>query len=87
MRLRIQRGKIPVALVIIFLLLLTAKDFIGISIPGIVFTALWMMILLFADEDTSTAFTLSSVICFASTLSITIPCVFYIFLNLFRKKL
>lgn len=86
MRLRIQRGKIPVALVIIFLLLLTAKDFIGISIPGIVFTALWMMILLFADEDTSTAFTLSSVICFASTLSITIPCVFYIFLNLFRKK-
>ena len=86
MKLRIQKGKISVVLVILFLLLLAVKDFMGMSIPGIVFTVLWMLILLLADESTSTAFTLSSVICFASTLSITIPCVFYIVLSVFRKK-
>lgn len=69
--------KLPFAFVIVFMLLLTAKDYLGLSIPGNLFTLLWILIILFANKDVSTAFTLASVICFASTLSITIPCVLY----------
>ena len=87
MSLIIPKRKVPGIFVMLFLLLLTAKDFLGIAIPSILFTVIWIFILLLADEDTSTAFTLSSVICFASTLSITIPCVLYICLTLIRRTL
>ncbi len=86
MSLRIQRKKAAAVLVGSFLLLLFAKDFLGISMPNMVFTALWLLILVLADENSAAAFTLSSVICFASTLSITVPCAVYIVLSLFRRR-
>lgn len=86
MSLVIKREKLPVGLVVAFLGLLFIKDFIGITIPSIVFTFVWILILLFADTDTSTAFTISSVICFASTVSITIPCAVFIVRSLLGRK-
>ena len=72
------KKKIEIALIATFLSLLTLKDFIGIGVPSLAFTAVWILLILIADHDTSAAFTLGVVICFASTLSITIPSAFFI---------
>lgn len=69
-----------------FIGLLFLKDFLSISIPSMVFMGVWILILLFAEKETAAAFTLSSVICFASTLSITIPCAVYIVFTILSKK-
>ena len=70
--------KIETALIVIFLSMLALKDFIGIGVPSLAFTAVWILLILLANHQTSAAFTLGVVICFASTLSITIPSAFFI---------
>ncbi len=69
-----------------FLILLVLKDFVGVSIPSILFTVVWFAIILFCSTSVGGAFSIASVICFASTISITIPIVFYMVVVLVRKK-
>lgn len=83
---KIEKKSLPLLYVIFFLILLAIKDFVGVSIPIVVFTVLWVLIIFFADNSVSTAFTLSSVICFASILSITIPCIIYLGLYILHHR-
>ncbi len=57
----------------IFFALIVAKDLVGMSVPLIVYTAIWLFIILYFDVERAAAFTICSTICFASTLSVTIP--------------
>jgi hypothetical protein len=72
-------------LVALFLGLLFLKDFIGMSVPSLAFMGTWILIILVADRSISAAFTLSSVIFFASTLSITIPMAVYVAITFLRR--
>ncbi len=83
---RIQKKTVSIFLVAVFLILLFLKDFIGIGIPDIVFSGVWILLLIFADKSTAAAFSVSSVICFASTLSITIPSALFIVMSLLSKR-
>lgn len=82
----IKKKNIPTFYVVLFLILLAIKDFAGISVPIIVFTLIWVLVIIFTDESISAAFTLSSVICFASILSITIPCIVYLGVYILRHR-
>ena len=73
-------------LIAAFLILLVLKDFAGVSIPSILFTLVWFAIILFCSTSVGGAFSIASVICFASTISITIPIVFYMVVVLVRNK-
>ncbi len=81
-----QKAVIPSVLVTAFLALLFLRDIIGAGIPNIIFTAVWLLIILLCDKTVSAAFTISAVICFASTLSITIPSAAFIAWILFNRK-
>lgn len=59
--------------IVFFILLLVIRDFVGVSIPNIVFTAVWALIIVVSPISISASFSLCTSICFASTLSITIP--------------
>lgn len=78
--------KIKTLLVFLFIFLLLLKDFIGVYVPGGVFMIIWICFLLFADRSSAAAFSLASVICFASTMSITIPVALFILMTIFRQK-
>lgn len=80
------RAVIPVALITAFLALLFLRDIIGVGVPNIVFTVLWLLIIVLCEKPVSAAFTVSAVICFASTLSITIPSAAFIVWILFNRK-
>ena len=71
------KKKIVPTLIVIFLSLLTLKNVVGMGVPSIAFTVVWVLLILIADYDTSAAFTLGVVICFAS-VSATIPAAFFI---------
>ncbi len=73
-------------LIVTFLILLVLKDFVGISVPSILFTLVWIMIILFCNASVGGAFSIAGVICFASTISITIPSFFYMVIFLLRKR-
>lgn len=73
-------------LIAAFLILLVLKDFAGVSVPSILFTLVWFAIILFCSTSVGGAFSIASVICFASTISITIPIVFYMVVVLVRNK-
>ncbi len=68
-----QRG-----ILIAFLGLLFARDFLGETIPLHVFTVIWILGIMVWDFNMSTAFTVSVSICFTSNISITIPIAVYI---------
>lgn len=70
----------------LFFGLLFLKDFIGFSVPSIAFTIIWIAILFIGDRSTGAAFCIASVICFASTMSITIPLMVYVVLTIIRNK-
>ncbi len=72
-------------LILLFFILLTLKDFLKISIPELAFTFVWLALLLIADQNTTAAFSLSVVICFASTISITIPIAFFIVKTIYKR--
>ena len=74
------------ALVGLFLILLLLKDFAGVSVPSIVFTVAWILIILFCSTNVGGAFSIAAVICFASTISITIPSVVFILVALLRRQ-
>lgn len=73
-------------LVVAFLVLLVLKDFVGVSVPSIIFTLVWMAIIIFCSTSVGGAFSIAGVICFASTISITIPSVFYMVVFLLRRR-
>ena len=73
-------------LIAAFLMLLVLKDFAGVSVPSILFTVVWFAIILFCSTNVGGAFSIAAVICFASTISITIPIVFYMVVVLVRNK-
>ena len=73
-------------LIATFLILLILKDFAGVNVPSILFTVVWFAIILFCSTNVGGAFSIASVICFASTISITIPIVFYMLVVLVRRK-
>lgn len=77
---------IGMTLISLFLGLLFLKDFVRLGIPEIAFTTIWLLLLIFGEQSTLTAFSLAVVICFTSTISITIPVVTYIVLTIFRRK-
>ena len=59
--------------VTLFLILIVVKDQLGVSISLNVFTVIWLAIIVFASVERAAAFTVCSTICFASSLSVTIP--------------
>ena len=72
----------------IFLALIAAKDLLKLDVPSLVFTLLWLAIIVFSSVERAAAFTICSTICFASSLSVTIPIAAFIvmaFLHGVRK--
>ena len=73
-------------LCVVFYLMILGRDIIGFNIPSILYSLVWILIILISDECFSTAFTVASVVWFASTLSITIPIYFYLLIFFLRRK-
>ena len=57
----------------LFLILSLAKDQFNASVPLIVYTVIWLTIIVASSVERAAAFTVCSTICFASSLSVTIP--------------
>ena len=60
-------------IVFFFLFLIFARDILGLGIPLIVLTLVWCIGLLVWNDDERAAFTVAATICFANSVSITIP--------------
>ena len=71
----------------IFFIMVFLRDVIGVSIPLIAFTAVWMFVIFAFDIEKATAFTVSSTICFASSISITIPIAVFIVMAVLKLNI
>lgn len=86
MKIKLKLQNLAALLVPAYLVLMAVKDFGGVKVPGIMFLGIWGLILLFASSEVAAAFTLSTVICFSSTMSVTIPMVVYVVITLLKRK-
>lgn len=86
MKIKLKLQNLAALLVPVYLVLMALKDFGGAKVPGIAFTGVWALIILFASNDVAAAFTLCAVICFSSTMSVTLPRLLFIVISLIRRK-
>ena len=81
-----NRKRFIILLCVVFYLMILGRDIFGFNIPSILYSLIWILVILISDEGFSTAFTVASVVWFASTLSITIPIYFYLLMFFLRRK-
>ena len=60
-------------LICVFLGLIAVKDQFAVDVPSYVYTLVWLAIIVFFSVERAATFTICSTICFASSLSVTIP--------------
>ena len=66
-------------IIILFLMCILVRDIFEIKIPLIVLTLIWCTGLIIWREEKKFVFTVSAIICFASSISITLPILFFLF--------
>lgn len=67
-----------------FFALIIAKDLLSLPIPSLLYTAIWLFVIVYFDIQRAAAFTTCSAICFASSLSVTIPIAAFVVMALLR---
>ncbi len=86
MNTNIKHRIISNSVIAIFLFLIFARDVIRIGVPLIVFSILWIFGLLIWNDNEAAAYTTAATVCFANSISITIPIFVYIALFIIRRK-
>lgn len=74
------------SIIVLFLILIFARDILRVGVPLSVFTLLWVFGLLIWNDNEGAAYTTAATVCFANSISITIPIFVYIFLFFLRRK-
>ena len=78
MKRKSQHKLISGLIVAIFLILIFARDILGIGFPSVLFSAVWILGLLVWNDNESAAYTTVATVCFANSVSITTPIFIYI---------
>lgn len=86
MRKKLYNSIISKIVVGVFLAMILARDIFGLGIPLIAFTAVWIVGLLVWDVSECAAYTTAATICFANSISITVPIFAFIIIILMKNK-